>query len=424
MKTKNWDRAGELEYVKRQTGVIGAAWECYALPRRRWRVWIARTPILLPYARERGIDARQRWAAAEWLRVAPALLRDRIPGYAVNDLNNALPRATQYKLHVCVVSTVRKQRFVGYATSVDNRLRECLKSAIERCHQAIRNERGRAAARRPQREPGYYVRLAAERIATALDRQHLPTDNRKWIAVEIECVVESRDRLRTEMARSPLLRQHVTIKSDSSLSAGDLAVRDCVEVVVCAPRETYRDVLVAVCAVIAACNGAVNKTCGLHVHLDQRDVAFDEVKRVYSRLASAQPLLRRFVSESRLGDEGRRYCANAPRQWSTQSRYRVVNACAYQAHRTIEVRLHQGSVDATKIANWVALLIAIADCQWSPSRERRVTARWLDAYGVSPALRDYWLERMSAFGRTDAPPVPRARVQSMAPSAVPQQSNA
>lgn len=409
MKNKNLDYMDERAYVQAQSGIQGNDWTCYALRRRGWRVWITRTPVpQSSYKQDRGADAMGRWIAAEYLRAAPAPARKFIPYYTQRDLDNSLPQETQYKLCVCVVATVQGKRVFGCTGYGNNNLRECLKSAIERCHHAIRHERCRTRAQ-PSREPGYYLRLAAERVATALDRQHLPTDDRKWIAVEIECVVESRKTLRETMAASALLRQHVTIKSDASLSAGDLSVRDCVEVVVCAPRETYRELLAAVCGVITACHGAVNRSCGLHVHLDQRNLPLDAVQAVYTRLAAAQPLLRRFVSASRLGEEGDRYCARSPRVWSTGSRYRAINACAYQTHRTLEIRLHQGTIDATKITNWVALLIAIADCPWMPQRERRVTARWLDAYGIEPALRDYWLARMAAFGRADLPPAQRPR---------------
>ena len=42
-------------------------------------------------------------------------------------------------------------------------------------------------------------------------------------------------------------------------------------------------------------------------------------------------------------------------------RYYKVNACAYDRHRTIEFRQHQGSTDYEKISHWVKFLAALVE---------------------------------------------------------------
>lgn len=403
------DYSSELITIASEYGLSTRDWQV-TLMSRGWRVWTRRVADI---NQARDAHAAERWRTHAWLCEAYANApSEMIRQHLQTPRDNAsfyLPKQAIPQIHVVVACDAPKGGHTKLITSYQRGqvfgalLRQCVSSVRNR----LRRLRAESRATNAARPAGYYARLAAERVASALDRQHNPTDDRQWLAAEIECIVDSRDRLRTTLSASPLLRQHVTLKSDSSLAPSDPDVRECVEVVICAPRETFAAIVREVCAGIQAHRGMVNKSCGLHIHLDQRNREMAQVEATYTRLAAAQPLLQRFVSESRLGEEGRRYAAASPRNWSVSSRYRAINACAYRAHRTIEVRLHQGTVDATKIANWAALLCAIADCAWVPQRQRRVTAQWLDAYSVTPELRDYWLGRMAAFERADAPPASR-----------------
>lgn len=235
---------------------------------------------------------------------------------------------------------------------------------------------------------------------------HRPTDSRCWRAVEIECCVPDRDMLGTALGQIDMLRQRVTVKSDGSISAPDGYVG--AEIVVCAPAEDIAACVRKVCDVLQTHNAQINITCGLHVHLDQRDATPEMVRERYTRLVAAQQLLMRFVSDSR---KDNRYCRPSPRQWSTTTRYRVVNAVAYNTHRTLEVRVHQGTTSADKIVHWLTLLDAIVSSAYTPQRQIRSTAKWLARYDVPQATIDYYLARMTQLGRHDAPPRTRtARV--------------
>lgn len=113
--------------------------------------------------------------------------------------------------------------------------------------------------------------------------------------------------------------------------------------------------------------GGVNASCGMHIHLDQRDVSYLTASKRAKRLIKALPALKLLVAPSRLGNN---YCnENQPiRGDDTQyrhssNRYRMVNFLpAYDEHKTIEVRLHGGTLDFWKILGWVNLCQFISDC--------------------------------------------------------------
>jgi len=107
----------------------------------------------------------------------------------------------------------------------------------------------------------------------------------------------------------------------------------------------------------------VNNSCGLHVHIDCRNR--DHVK-VYRNLVNALPVLKGMVPHERLtSSHATRYCAenetNNFKDGLNKGRYQMINPEAYNKYKTIEVRLHSGSTNATKIVNWASLLVAIAD---------------------------------------------------------------
>ena len=43
------------------------------------------------------------------------------------------------------------------------------------------------------------------------------------------------------------------------------------------------------------------------------------------------------------------------------SRYRSLNTCAYAEHGTLEIRLHSGTSNPAKIANWITFLLLCAE---------------------------------------------------------------
>jgi hypothetical protein len=114
--------------------------------------------------------------------------------------------------------------------------------------------------------------------------------------------------------------------------------------------------------------GYVNASCGLHVHLDMRHKTKAEAYNIAQRLKRALPLLRGVVAPYRLKSK---YCRKAIA--GKDDRYAAINFhAAYERHKTIEIRLHQGSLDFAKIKNWIKLLYKISQSEvldYKPERK-------------------------------------------------------
>ena len=115
-----------------------------------------------------------------------------------------------------------------------------------------------------------------------------------------------------------------------------------------------------VCSCIRKNGGGVNTSCGLHIHLDVRDMKEVGRENIKDWWLQFEPLFFSIVSPSRrtndytiaisrIVEEGERWGRN---------RYVAFNICAFEEHGTFEVRLHHGTLNATKISNWMTLLLA------------------------------------------------------------------
>jgi hypothetical protein len=117
---------------------------------------------------------------------------------------------------------------------------------------------------------------------------------------------------------------------------------------------------------------------GLHIHIDARDLKIRHLGRVmtiYSRIepwiVKSQPYNRMSAKFCRasgpdlaLGWEGTKYATTQAELFDqkvnqivpggNKSRYKAVNFAAYYKHSTIEIRCHEGSIDAAEIIPWAA----------------------------------------------------------------------
>lgn len=112
-----------------------------------------------------------------------------------------------------------------------------------------------------------------------------------------------------------------------------------------------------VCEVLQRQGVTVNKTCGLHVHHDAHDYKEQHFVNLFNLYAHAEKALDSVVAKSRRENNGP-YCLSLKgRTVSTlrTGRYYKLNLSAFTRHGTVEVRHHQGTVEAEKIVAWVIL---------------------------------------------------------------------
>jgi hypothetical protein len=127
--------------------------------------------------------------------------------------------------------------------------------------------------------------------------------------------------------------------------------------------------------VLRGLGATVNRSCGTHVHHDVNDLSVDAIKATATSWFNNQNLIDGLVSDSRRNDENG-YCRRlTSRDMETIrairtvedmrrcyiDRYRTLNLTSYGRHGTIEVRQHQGTLDAEKIISWLRFGQAIID---------------------------------------------------------------
>lgn len=123
---------------------------------------------------------------------------------------------------------------------------------------------------------------------------------------------------------------------------------------------------------IRAAGGSVDRRCGIHVHIDARDLTGEQIARLMTAYVDRQSAFDRMVSPSRVGGGYCRPMREAEKLQHVESlkanrtphpyaeRYRTVNVTSLGRTGTVEFRQHQGSLNATKIGAWVKTLLALA----------------------------------------------------------------
>lgn len=97
-----------------------------------------------------------------------------------------------------------------------------------------------------------------------------------------------------------------------------------------------------------------NKSCGLHVHLDMRE---RNAKECFDRLKNKQTEMFMMVNKSRRRNG---FCKKS-QAFDSPDRYRAINTAALKKLSTIEIRLHEGTINTTDIVKWCSYLINVCD---------------------------------------------------------------
>jgi hypothetical protein len=110
--------------------------------------------------------------------------------------------------------------------------------------------------------------------------------------------------------------------------------------------------------------------------------------------------LKEFVPESRRNNND--YCALS---FSETNRYRAVNFTAFRKFKTLEIRLHSGTVDYTKIIAWIRLLELLFVLHGKPKGGAQGIAA-LSQLPLTEYERSYWTKRHQQLnpGQYSSPP--------------------
>jgi hypothetical protein len=132
------------------------------------------------------------------------------------------------------------------------------------------------------------------------------------------------------------------------------------ELRVLAPQGMLHEILGKLQSIFTEANARVNDSCGLHIHLDMRHRDFN---LSVNRLLDNREVMRGLVDPKRIKND---FCKPLDRKLvrskSTNiSRYRDINIAAYHKFKTVEVRLHEGTIDMTKVFMFTKFLVSVVD---------------------------------------------------------------
>lgn len=142
------------------------------------------------------------------------------------------------------------------------------------------------------------------------------------------------------------------------------------------------DAIDSICAFAERRCWDVDMNCGYHAHFDMRGESNDSLKSIAGAYLLTYDVWSRFVDSDRLANS---FCRRGNASISDiagfpefyefsgrQSRYTWINFSAYNRHKTFELRLHEGTLDACAIKNWVkahAIFMDWASCAgWAQVR--------------------------------------------------------
>jgi hypothetical protein len=250
---------------------------------------------------------------------------------------------------------------------------------------------------------GTFTRLMNVKMERILEYSKTPADRdaSKHVGVELEASMPrnkwddiKRELIKTGYANHMALGTDGSVTSDNTYKGGELRL--------CAPADKIENVVNAACEVLNRFGCKVDRSCGLHIHLDAREKTGVEGHQMFKNLVRQQKPLYLLQPASRRGNT---YCkwTNLD-DWGKSDRYLSINPEAFHKYQTIEVRLHSGTIAADKINHWIKLLSAIAYGK-SAKTDYQTVEKLIGYFGeeIGGQAAQYFLDRAKKFEKTPAP---------------------
>jgi hypothetical protein len=241
----------------------------------------------------------------------------------------------------------------------------------------------------------------------------------RWLSVEIECIFQNKA-AESEFVlyiRKNGWTRFVTIKDDQSIRPRDRD-HNCEEnydedgnLVECqnCNREAFgREIVFSfkfgewefvkgICGKLNELKCEVNKSCGLHVHFDCRNITSRKVSTIGKHVAMAVPALKLILPPSRANNRFCQQIINKSDSTDGNDRYAFVNVASYQRHQTLEIRGHSGTTDGNKIINWIKMLKTIMN---TPHKNEVSTLeQLLTTYEFEDEVVEYIKKRHEKFSK-------------------------
>lgn len=162
--------------------------------------------------------------------------------------------------------------------------------------------------------------------------------------------------------------------------------------------------------------GKVDRSCGIHVHIDANDFTVDDIKKIcytYERyndvIDNLQPKSRRENQNifcGRFEDTKWMQIENATTiyEMTSGSRYYNVNLTSYMRHGTVEFRQSASSLEAAKVLSWIQLILTLVDVARATRKVEKQGKKDLSTmlrkcrrYGMDSWVAEYLTNRYNHF---------------------------
>lgn len=205
---------------------------------------------------------------------------------------------------------------------------------------------------------GEFAKINKDFSLKVINEKKVPnTKEDNYVGIEIECYGKKTIEQMKESFIKARLKKFVNVTTDGSIrpTSGNNGM----EIRVCLAEKDLDTILPRIFKVIEDEKMLVNESCGTHVHVDMRN---RNPELAYSNLFKLQELMLKTQPESRRSNQ---YCRKNTKkevklaEFGQMERYSVINTQSFSKHKTIEIRLHAGTVKFEDMRAWTKLLIAI-----------------------------------------------------------------
>jgi hypothetical protein len=226
--------------------------------------------------------------------------------------------------------------------------------------------------------------------------------------IEIECLNPmTRSEVATILASQGLpvvyesynhnVSSHWKIVQDGSVSDSDLNGMEIVSPILDTENESDTLMVRKVCRALQKLGGKVNRTCGLHVHVDAAHLSGEQVRNVWERYRDLETEIDAFMPSNRRANVSSYtmtlrnkvvHGATKADLATSLDRYYKVNLQSLTRYGTIEFRQHNGTIDAEKILNWVSFCTQFvqASANGSAASEVQTVTRTVNRFVVPTNL--------------------------------------
>jgi len=164
--------------------------------------------------------------------------------------------------------------------------------------------------------------------------------------------------------------------------------------------------------------GKVNKSCGFHVHINAYSFNEKDIARLLLVWMKIEPVIYFLVPPSRRNNYYTKMLRHEISSTigrlllgfvSSEDRYYAVNRVAYERYRTIEFRIHEGTLNFEEVKNWTIFCLKLMEkvkkgLKWYHFSEEPTIEEVLDKLGIvenaAPiirAARRYFIDRYNYF---------------------------